>query len=228
MQITVFGASSPTGRHLTDQALAAGHEVIAVTRRRDSVVEREGVTVVEADVADVDAVSRAVEGSDAVASILGVPFSRKPITVYSQGITAIIAAMREHGVKRLAAVSSNVHKEGYRPEGAFFFNNVLDPMINRRLGRTLHQDMARMEDIVGSTDLQWTIVRSSGLYDATAPTSYAIDGADGMFTARVDLAAALLGALTDDAQIGRAVSVTTTDPVPSIAGLIWREAIMKK
>ncbi|MEV6257249.1 NAD(P)H-binding protein [Nocardia sp. NPDC051911] len=36
MRITVFGANGPTGRLLTGQALDAGHEVAAVTRRPDS------------------------------------------------------------------------------------------------------------------------------------------------------------------------------------------------
>ncbi|MER6359153.1 NAD(P)H-binding protein, partial [Streptomyces sp. NPDC001634] len=43
MRIAVFGANGPTGRHLTDQALAAGHEVVAVTRRADSLTERPGL-----------------------------------------------------------------------------------------------------------------------------------------------------------------------------------------
>ena len=33
MRIAVFGANGLTGRLLTEQALAAGHEVAAVTRR---------------------------------------------------------------------------------------------------------------------------------------------------------------------------------------------------
>ena len=37
--------------------------------------------------------TRALEGSDAVLSSLGVPFTRKPITVYSQGVSVISAAM---------------------------------------------------------------------------------------------------------------------------------------
>ncbi|MDE9367025.1 NAD(P)H-binding protein [Luteipulveratus sp. YIM 133132] len=228
MRITVFGASSPTGRHLTDQALAAGHDLVAVSRRPDAIAVRPGLTTAQADIADPDAVADAVEGADAVVSILGVPFSRQPISVYSQGVTTIAAAMHRHGIKRLVAVSSNVQKPGYRPAGAFFFNNVLEPLVIRRLGRTLYDDMHRMEAILSASDLHWTAVRSSGLFDADGPTSYEIDGADGMFTARTDLAAALLSAVTDDGTIGRAVSVTTTDPAPGIVRLLWREAITKK
>ncbi|MET8364793.1 NAD(P)H-binding protein [Micromonospora sp. NPDC005194] len=67
---------------MTEQALAAGHEVVAVTRRPHHVRPRAGLTVVGADVADPDAVDQAVAGSDAVLSSLGVPLTPKPITVW--------------------------------------------------------------------------------------------------------------------------------------------------
>ena len=49
MRIAVFGANGPTGRHLTEQALASGHEVVAVTRRAGSLPARPGLAVAVAD-----------------------------------------------------------------------------------------------------------------------------------------------------------------------------------
>ena len=78
MKIVVFGANGATGRLLTGQALAAGHEVTAVTRRpADFPLADERLTVAEADVDDALAVRRVVEGAEAVLSTLGVPFTRK-------------------------------------------------------------------------------------------------------------------------------------------------------
>src|SRR5918999_1328566 len=144
MRTVIFGASGPTGRQLTARALAAGHEVTAVTRRPGSIQPRAGLTVITADVADAGAVDRAVAGTDAVLSSLGVPLSPKPVTVYSQGNANIVAAMHRHGVKRLVTVSSSVMDPTWQPTGEFFFNNVMDPLVNRRLGRTTHADMRRM------------------------------------------------------------------------------------
>ena len=61
----------------------------------------------EADVHDAQAVDRAVEGADAVLSTLGVPYTRKPINVYSDGIRNIAAAMSRHEVKRLIVIHSS-------------------------------------------------------------------------------------------------------------------------
>ncbi|RSM57979.1 NAD-dependent epimerase [Actinoplanes sp. ATCC 53533] len=230
MRTVIFGATGPTGHRLTEQALAAGHEVTAVTRRPGAIAPRAGLTVVTADVTDPDSVARAVAGNDAVLSSLGSPPSRKPITVYSQGNANIVAAMRRHGVKRLITVSSSVMDPTWRPSGEFFFNNVMDPLVNRRIARTAHDDMRRMEALVRDSDLAWTIARPSGLFDHPEVTPYQVreDVADGLFTARIDLAASMVAQLTDDRFVQRAMAVITTEVRPSIAGLIWREAVAKK
>ena len=73
-------------------------------------------------------------------------------------------------MKRLITVSSSVMDPTWRPTGEFFFNNVMDPLVNRRLGRTAHQDMRRMEALVRDSDLDWTIARPSGLFDHPSVT----------------------------------------------------------
>src|SRR3954470_20083820 len=108
MRVAVFGANGPTGRHLTDQALAAGHEVVAVTRRPGSLPARPGLTVAVADATDPAAVGAALGGTDAVLSALGSRFSKETITTYSASATAITGAMARHGIKRLLTVSSSI------------------------------------------------------------------------------------------------------------------------
>ncbi|MGW1195405.1 NAD(P)-dependent oxidoreductase [Streptomyces sp. NPDC002536] len=230
MRIAVFGANGPTGRRLTDQALAAGHEVVAVTRRAGSLAERPGLAVAVADATDPSAVAAVIDGTDAVLSALGARFSKDIITTYSASVMAITGAMARHGVKRLLAVSSSIADPHWRPTGAHFFNHVLDPLVNRRLGRTLHEDMRRMEALIRQTDLDWTLVRPSGLFDHPAVTAYhtAETSADGVFTARADLAASMLRELEERRYVRTAMGVITTAVKPNIAKLIWNEGVKKK
>lgn len=225
MQIVVFGAGGPTGRQVVEQGLAAGHRIVAVTRRPEQVALRDGLTVAVADVTDAAAVDAAVEGGDAVVSTVGVRPSRAPITTYSAGATTIIAAMHRHAVQRLVVVSSSALDPQWRPSGEFFFNTVLDPLVNRKVARTAHDDMRRMEELVMASDLAWTIVRPAGLFDASAGTPYEVaeDSADGVFTARADLAAGMLAALSDDRFVRRAMGVVTTATRPTLVGLLWKE-----
>ncbi|MFD5338061.1 NAD(P)-dependent oxidoreductase [Streptomyces hawaiiensis] len=231
MRIAVFGANGPTGRHLTDQALAAGHEVVAVTRRPGSLLPgRQGLAVAVADATDPAAVDAAIAGTDAVLSAVGARFSKETITTYSASATAITGAMTRHGIKRLLAISSSIADPNWRPTGAHFFNHVLDPLVNRRLGRTLHEDMRRMEAVIRQTDLDWTLVRPSGLFEHPVVTDYhaAETSADGVFTARADLAASMLRELEERRYVRTAMGVITTAVKPNIAKLIWHEGMKKK
>jgi putative NADH-flavin reductase len=230
MRITVFGATGPTGRQLTGQALTAGHEVTAVTRRPEKLSPRAGLTMARADVTDPEAVEAAVAGSQAVLSALGAPLTRRPVEVYSTGTGHIMAAMHRQGVKRLVVVSSSVTDPRWRPSNAFFFNHVLDPYVNRVLGRAVHEDMRRMEAAIRASELDWTIVRPCGLFDHPDVTGYVTeeDSADGLFTARSDLAAAMLAQLTDGSFVHKAMGVVTTQVRPSIARLIWTETTRKR
>ncbi|MGY0060741.1 NAD(P)-dependent oxidoreductase [Streptomyces sp. LZ34] len=230
MRITVFGANGPTGRLLTGQALAAGHRVAAVTRQPDSFpLRHDRLEVVGADVLDPVAVDAAVAERDAVLSTLGVPAGKEPISTYSRGVANMVAAMKRHRVRRLAVVSSSGVDPRPYSEGGFLFNRVLLPYVTRVLGKTLYDDMRRMETLVRASDLDWTIVRPSGLYHLPSVTDYAVvEGhADGRFTARADLAASMLALLDDDRHLRSTVSVITTVQNPTLLQWIRREALAK-
>jgi nucleoside-diphosphate-sugar epimerase len=227
MRIVIFGANGRTGRLLVEQALAAGHDVTAVTRRPvDFPITHDRLGVVEADVHDPEAVDQAVTGADAVLSTLGVPYVRKPINVYSDGIRNVVAAMSRHGVKRLVVVSSSVTEPYHHADGGFLLNRVLQPLISATIGKTAYADMRRMEALVRGSDLQWTIMRPSGLFDAPAVSRYKLheEQAPGIFTSRADLAASLLEQATDERFVRKALTVTTSEGAPTLFQLIRREA----
>ena len=230
MRIVIFGANGLTGRLLTDQALAAGHEVAAVTRRPGEFPSAHArLSVVEADVLDAEAVDRAVEGADTVLSTLGVPFTRKPISVYSVGAENVVAAMSRRRVRRLAVVSSSATEPHHHAEGGFFMNRLLQPMVTATIGKTTYQDMRRMEAIVCGSDLEWTIVRPSGLFDSPEVTRYKLyeNEAPGIFTSRPDLAACLLAQVSDTQFARKAVAVTTSEGAPTLFQMMRREAFKK-
>jgi putative NADH-flavin reductase len=150
------------------------------------------------DVLDLPSIEQVVVGQDAVLSILGVPYSRKPITVYSQGTANIIQAMKHHGLRRLVCVSSGATNPHDDPQESFIFRKIIKPII----GRTLYADMARMEALVKESDLDWTIIRAARLFDTSTVTHYQVAQAyivpGGRKTSRTDLADFMLQQLTAD------------------------------
>jgi uncharacterized protein YbjT (DUF2867 family) len=229
MKLVVFGANDPTGRLVTRRALAEGHIVTAVTRRPDTfAIEDPGLRVVGADALEAAAVEEVVAGQDRVISTLGVPYTREPVTIYSRSARNILAAMGRHGLRRLVCVTSiGVHPE-LPPEEKFFFRKVIGPIL-LAMGRPLYEDARRMEEIVRATDLDWTIVRPSGLFDAATVSDYRIAVAPrrlpGMFTSRADLADVLLREAVDDRNVRACIEVITTQGTPNYASVFVKEAL---
>ena len=127
--------------------------------------------MVAADVHDAPAVEPAVEvAADVVLSMLGTPFTYKQVDIYSVGIGNIAHAMSQHGVKRLVVVSSSATEPHHHAAGGFLMNHVIQRSSPRLSARQRTQTCSAW--MVGASDLEWTIVRPSGLFDAPCVTSY--------------------------------------------------------
>jgi putative NADH-flavin reductase len=231
MKLAVFGANGPTGRLLTQLALDEDHDVVAFTRHPTAFpIKHERLDVAAGDVHDSVAVASAIDGTDAVLSTLGVPFAKTPITVYSDGAANIIAGMQGAGIKRLVCVSSSAMGPHREPLGGFIFEKIMQPYVVNKLGKTVYDDMRRMEEMVSASDLGWTIVRPSGLFEAPAVSAYsvAIDYVGHRFTARIDLADCLLRQALSDTYLRSTIAVATPSATPSMLKLIWQEGVRKK
>jgi putative NADH-flavin reductase len=219
MRLVIFGASGPTGLLLTENVRDAGHTVVAVTRHPDEFpVRRPGLTVIGADVRTGTALSDVVHGADVVLSMMGQAANIKRIDLYSIGIANIITAMQQATVRRLIVVSSTGVDPDQGRRNTPWALRVLGFVITRTLGRTTYIDMRRMEALVRGSGLDWTIVRPSTLFNHPRVTEYVAGEVDaqGIFTARSDLADYLAALITARDSIGRTVVVSTTHGAPTV------------
>jgi len=167
MHLTIVAATGGIGRELLRQALAAGHEVIAVVRDPSKITDP--VQVVRVDLADADpaALQSAVKGADAILSGLGAR-STAEAGVAWRGTQAIVDAAEALAVRRLIVVSAapigtvpspaRPHPPRHDPGDGFFMRHLGAPFA-RTMFRTHYEDLARMEDLVRASDLEWTIAR---------------------------------------------------------------------
>lgn len=88
MKVAVLGASGRAGSEITKELAARGHQVRAIARNPDAIVQASGVTPVAGDASDPAALAQLVRGSDAVISALqfNVPAAK------------LLAALRQAGV----------------------------------------------------------------------------------------------------------------------------------
>lgn len=223
MKTVVFGANGPTGRQLVDRLADSGHAVNAVTRRPEALPVAthelgEGrVEAVRADVFDEKAVAAALQGADVVLSVLGVPFTGKPVDTYSTGTANIVSAMRAAGMRRLVVTSSTGAHHYRDRRDATLSLQIFEPIISATIGKTVYRDMRRMEEIVEDSGLDWTIVRPSTLFDAERVSRYVCGMVPpvGAFTSRIDLAHYLATLVGDTASVGTTPIVSTTEGAPT-------------
>lgn len=146
------------------------------------------------------------------------PYSRTEITVYSQGVANITQAMTRGGVSRVVCVSSTTVATDDAPGESLIWRKVVGPFLRNTLGRTLYDDMQRMEEIVQSSSLDWTIIRPGGLFNVAEPTDdYEVGPPrlSGRITSRADLADILIREATEPQHSRSIIEVITRSARPS-------------
>jgi putative NADH-flavin reductase len=219
MKLTIFAATGGIGGHLVDQALAAGHDVTAVVRTPSKLTR--DVPAIRADLSAPDpaALESAIEGAHAVLSALG-PRTRSAAGITQPGTRAIIEAMHATGVRRIVVVSAapvgTVASAGrpnpprHDPGDGFLMRHVGSP-LTRMILREHYADLARMEDLLRASGLDWTAVRpprlTNGPLTGRYRTAYGRNLRGGLVISRADVAHYMLRALTDPTAIGKTVGV---------------------
>ncbi|GAA2637591.1 NAD(P)-dependent oxidoreductase [Paractinoplanes durhamensis] len=219
MRLTIVAATGGIGRELLRQALAAGHDVTAVARSPEKITE--SVRSVHADLAhpDVDALTEAVKGSDAILSGLGARTTGEAGVAW-RGTAALVEAARRGGVRRLIVVSAapigtvpspeRPDPPRYDPGDGFFMRHLGAP-FTRRAFREHYADLARMEDVVRASGLDWTISRPPKLTDRPLRGRYrtAVDRnvRGGFSISRADVAHQMLACLDQPETVGHTIGV---------------------
>ncbi|KAJ6142854.1 hypothetical protein N7471_002307 [Penicillium samsonianum] len=110
MRVLVLGGSGQTGRLVIDEALERGHKITALIRNPSSLPAKEGLTIVKGtpvEPSDIESAFNAVQGDlpTAVIVTLSSP-TEKGTRVMSQTHENLVAAMKRHGVSKIATLSS--------------------------------------------------------------------------------------------------------------------------
>lgn len=145
MKLAVTGATGFVGSHLVDVATAAGHDLVALTRREQA--PRDGVTWVAGDLSQRGALEQLVADADAVIHVAGVISAHGSAAFDKgnvEGTLAMLAAATAGGVRRFVHVSSLAARE---------------PKLSLYGG-----SKARAEELVMHSGLDWAIVRPPAVY----------------------------------------------------------------
>lgn len=221
MKVLVVGATGGTGRATVEALVADGHEVTALARRAGEVFGRlPGVRPLDGDATAPPDVDRAVRGQDAVVVTLGIAENPvrvrlrgpagTPLDVRSRGTAAVVAAMHEHGVRRLVVQSSygvGDTRDRLPLSSRLVFALLLKPQI---------ADHEVQEQVVRDSGLDWTLVQPVYLTDGQEGASVSSDGSvEGMKVSRRAVGSTLARLATGTDDVGSCVSVSGAALVPA-------------
>ena len=208
-RILVLGATGGTGRHVLEQAAATELEVTTLVRNPDKLpAGGRAVRVVTGDICtDSSTVRGAFANQDAVVSTIGLGKSFKSGGLIAKAAPVIIAAMREHGVRRLIFISAF----GIGP--TWQDTPLVPRLFMRTLLRDIYADKAAGEQVIRSSGLDWTIVYPTGLTDGPRTNAARVGEHLSLrgfpSVARADVAATLLKQLDDRSFVGKGILVSS-------------------
>jgi putative NADH-flavin reductase len=145
--------------------------VVAVARRPAALddLRSERLRVVQSDGFDPRVAEDVVRGCDAVISGLGVRPGEAPTSVCTDGVTAMMSAMRATGVTRVVTVSASAMVVDEHDPWPLRY--VAKPIL-QRVFRAAYADLARSEALLTASDLVWTLVRPPRLTDKPRTGTY--------------------------------------------------------
>ena len=208
MKITVIGASQGIGLELLNIALEANNEVTALVRNPDKLkITNSKLNIVEGNILDMESVNAVTAGQDAICVCIGIPPTRKPLNLFSQGTANVIAAMGQQQNQKLIAVTG-IGAGDSKGHGGFFYDRVLNPFLLS----TIYDDKNRQEAIIKTSNAEWLIVRPGFLTNGPRTGKYrVIDDITGVTAgkiSRLDVADFILKQISTPTYFGKTPLLT--------------------
>ena len=207
MKVLIIGATRGIGRCLMDQAVEAGEQVTVLVRDPSRFSgPRPNLRVILGDILDPSSVDEVVKGQEAVCIVIGIPPTRKPVNVFSQGALNVVDAMKKSGVNRLVCVTG-IGAGDSRGHGGFLYDHIVQPLLLK----TNYADKEKLEEIVRASGLAWTVVRPGFLTNGPRTGRYRVisdmTGITASKISRSDVADYLLKEIKTGAGVGKTVFI---------------------
>jgi putative NADH-flavin reductase len=206
MKLAIFGSTGKTGIELVNQALEKEHAVTAFLRDPDRLqIEDKMLTKITGDVFDPTSVAQAIQGQDCVICVLGSGNDLGKTTVRTTGTINIIEGMEMNNVKRLIAMTAMGVGDSWNTL------SLVNKLFFATLLKSSRDDHEAQEAAIKESDLDWTIIRPSGLQDTPKTGVYDVGEnilANTSKISRADVADLILIELEKNELIGKAVTIT--------------------
>jgi len=214
MRILVLGGTGAAGILVIEEALAANHIVVIFARSPEKlpahITSHRDVIVIKGELTDSETISKAMEGVDAVLSVLGPSAWHPSDTPLAHGYRQVLEVMRQHSVKRLIALGTASIKD---KSDKFTWTYSAFVWTVALFAHNAYKDIVAVGDAIRESEgVDWTIARVPLLSNDEKKdwvAGYLGDGKINAVLSRAALAAYMLQELQNLEWVKKAPMITS-------------------
>ena len=173
VKVLIVGASSGIGLHTVKFGLEEGYEIRAFARTASHInLTHTRLEKIDGDARSKTDITNALSNIDVVIQTLGIPLNLKlitgPVDLFSRSTEILLPAMRDEGVKRLIALT------GFGAGSSRSSISLLQRIGFEAIFGRAYRDKDKQEDMIKTSDLDWTIVRPGVLTNKLIASNYKV------------------------------------------------------
>lgn len=169
MNIAIIGASAGVGLKCVEIALARGHNVITLSRSKESFPMHRNLSNLKGSATNLSDLKNAIEKADAVIVALGTGKSTKATTLYTDAAAVLIQAQKE-----LQTNIPFIILTGFGAGKSASYQGLFMRIIFKLMLRDVYKNKTEMEEIISRSNLNWEFVRPGVLNNKPLSEQYRV------------------------------------------------------
>lgn len=211
MNITVIGASSGIGLEAVKRALTRNHTVTGLSRSAVQLIGFENFHFLRGDALKKLVVKKAIANADAVLVTLGTPINIKKTSLFSE-FAKVLVDVYDDSKTNIPFIIVSGFGAGNSQE---YVSSWFIKMFIKYVMKDIYSDKTKMEEIISSSDMNWTIVRPGRLIDDGLTENYRIEtklyeGIDIAGISRADVADYMVKQAEDHSELKKIVAISAS------------------
>ena len=171
MNITVIGASSGIGLEAVKRALHRNHTVTGLSRSTVQLIGFENFKFLRGDALKKIVIKKAIANADAVLVTLGTPAGIKKTSLFSEFAKVLVDVHNDTQTKIPFIIVSGFGAGNSQEYVSSWFVKIFIKYVIK----DVYRDKTKMEEIICSSNINWTIVRPARLIDEGLTENYQIE-----------------------------------------------------
>jgi len=170
MNITVIGASAGIGLETVKRGLNRNHSITTLSRSKVEIEGKKSLNRILGDATHKADLLNSIQNADALIVTLGTGKNMKATTLFSDFAKLIVAIHRENKID-----IPFIFVTGFGAGESKNYVSWLVKIFLKYFLKDVYADKTKMEEIITSSDMNWTVVRPGRLLDKALTENYRIE-----------------------------------------------------